>query len=87
MFRESFASPKDFTLVRAVIKIRTVKFNMLEMKGTRVVFENLQNDFPQKIVYEYRAPDQLDAHIEGKDPGSGQQTSINFPMRRKGCGS
>ena len=62
------------------------KFNLLEMKGTRVVFENPEHDFPQKITYEYRAPDQLNARIEGKDKASGQQTSMNFPMRRKACG-
>ena len=30
VYRESFPAPKDFVLTRAVIKIRTVKFNMLE---------------------------------------------------------
>ncbi|HVT34714.1 MAG TPA: DUF6265 family protein [Nevskiaceae bacterium] len=63
------------------------KFNMLELKGTRVVFENPDHDFPQRIIYEFHAPDQLNARIEGKDPGSGQQTGINFPLRKKTCGS
>ncbi len=32
VYREGFTTPKDFTLTRAVIKIRSVKFNMLEGK-------------------------------------------------------
>jgi carboxyl-terminal processing protease len=32
VFREGFTEPKDFTLVRAVIKVQTVKFNMLDNK-------------------------------------------------------
>lgn len=59
------------------------KFNMLESRGTRVVFENTDHDFPQRIIYEYRAPDQLNARIEGKQ--NGQLTGINFPMKRKAC--
>ena len=59
------------------------KFNMLELKGTRVVFENLDHDFPQRIIYEYKAPDSLNARIEGKDQG--QPAAINFPLKRKPC--
>lgn len=62
------------------------KFNMSELRGTRVVFENIENDFPQRIIYEYKAPDQLNARIEGKDKSSGRVSAINFPMRRKSCG-
>ena len=62
------------------------KFNMSELKGTRAVFENPDHDFPKKITYEYRAPDQLTARLEGKDTSSGQPLMVNFPMKRKGCG-
>ena len=32
VFRDGFEAPKDFTITRAVIKVRSVKFNMLEDK-------------------------------------------------------
>ena len=42
-------------------------FTMTEMSDTRVVFENLKHDFPQRIVYERAAGDEnsLTARIEG----------------------
>jgi hypothetical protein len=60
-----------------------VKFNMLENKGTRVVFDNPDNVFPQRISYEFKAPDQLIARYEGKN--NGMPAAINFPMKRKSC--
>ena len=32
VFREGFTAPKDFSITRAIIKVRSVKFNMLEGK-------------------------------------------------------
>ena len=59
------------------------KFNMLEQKGTRVVFERGGKDFPQRVIYEFRAPDSLNARIEGTE--NGQAAGINFPLKRKPC--
>ncbi|MBU1348352.1 MAG: hypothetical protein KKA16_15535 [Alphaproteobacteria bacterium] len=39
-------------------------FPVLEAAGTRVVFQNLDNDFPQRVIYE-RTGDVLTARIEG----------------------
>lgn len=61
------------------------RFNTLEIKPNRVVFDNPLHDYPQKISYEFRAPDQLNARIEGKD--NGQPAATNFPMKRKTCDS
>lgn len=41
-----------------------VAFPAVEASGTRVVFENPENDFPQRIIYE-RDGDVLNARIEG----------------------
>jgi uncharacterized protein DUF6265 len=43
-------------------------FKMIESKGSRVVFENKQNDFPKRILYWIADDGSLHARIEG-DPG------------------
>ncbi|MFY0683281.1 MAG: hypothetical protein JXR20_01915 [Balneola sp.] len=40
-------------------------FTMIENKDQKVVFENLENDFPQRIIYS-RAGDTLTARIENE---------------------
>jgi hypothetical protein len=45
--------------------------------------ENLQHDFPQRIIYRRHGPDSLIARIEG--PGSNGTKGIDFPMRRTSC--
>ena len=39
-------------------------FPMIEASATRVVFQNLDNDFPQRVIYQ-RTGDVLSARIEG----------------------
>jgi hypothetical protein len=46
-------------------------FPLVEASGSRVVFANRDNDFPQRIIYE-RTGDVLTARIEGS-PGDRQQ--------------
>ena len=45
--------------------------------------ENLQHDFPQRIIYRKHGADSLIARIEG--PGSSGPRGIDFPMRRASC--
>ena len=46
--------------------------------------ENLQHDFPQRIIYRRVGADSLVARIEG--PGrDGGTRGVDFPMRRTGC--
>lgn len=40
-------------------------FHLIESSGKRVVFENAEHDFPQRIIY-WLADDNLHAKIEGK---------------------
>jgi hypothetical protein len=48
-----------------------------------LVFENLEHDFPQRVMYRSLAPDRLGARIEGND--SGAFRGIDYPMQRIAC--
>jgi len=54
-----------------------------EVTGTRVVFENLEHDFPQRVGYELTG-ETLNAWIEGTRGGTTKR--IDFPYRRATCG-
>ena len=55
-----------------------------EVGPKRVVFENLEHDFPQRVGYELVGDDTLTAWIEG--PSKGANKRIEFPYRRTTCG-
>ena len=44
-------------------------FHAVEVSGKRVVFENPEHDFPQRILYWLAEDGALHARIEGKDKG------------------
>ena len=44
-------------------------FRLVELKGKRVVFENLEHDFPQRIIYWLSDDGALHAKIEGTQDG------------------
>jgi hypothetical protein len=48
-----------------------------------VVFENLQHDFPQRIIYRSLSGDRLAARIEGVR--GGLLKGIDYPMKRVNC--
>jgi hypothetical protein len=54
-------------------------FPLLSLTGTRVVFENLQHDFPKRIIYE-RKGDELTGSIEGD---GGKRMSWTWKLARK----
>jgi hypothetical protein len=58
-------------------------FPALRLTDTEVVFENLQHDFPQRVVYAVEGGDKLNARIEGLRNGS--LRVIHYPMRRVSC--
>lgn len=51
--------------------------------GAALVFENLAQDFPQRIVYRQEAPDRALARIEGRRDG--KAVGVDFPLRRVAC--
>jgi Domain of unknown function (DUF6265) len=59
-------------------------FGATAVSDTAVTFENLQHDFPQRIMYRRVGADSLVARIEG--PQGGQVRGIDFRMQRIGCG-
>ena len=63
---------------------KTARFEMVSLSRQEVVFENLEHDFPQRIIYRLNSDNNLDAHIEGTIDG--QSKRVNFPMTRISCG-
>ena len=59
------------------------RFRLVELGGTKAVFENLQHDYPQRIIYELVSPDSLSARIEGTIDG--KMKDSGFPFRRVKC--
>lgn len=57
-------------------------FKMIELKDKRVTFENVEHDFPQRIIYWLANDDELHARIEGKLKG--EAASEEWSWRRKG---
>lgn len=58
-------------------------FAMIEMGERRAVFENLENDFPHRIIYAAPDDQRLEARIEGDVEGTVR--SVEFPMERVRC--
>jgi hypothetical protein len=56
-------------------RLPATEFTMVTLEANRVVFENLEHDFPQRIIYE-RAGDALHARIE--DAGATQGVDWRF---------
>jgi len=57
----------------------TASFTSTNVTDTSFTVENLQHDFPQRIIYRRRGADSLIARIEGGTRG------FDFPMRRTSC--
>ncbi len=60
-------------------------FTLARLSTSEVVFENLEHDFPQRIIYRISSDGNLDASIEGDV--NGEHRSIDFPMKRTECGA
>lgn len=57
-------------------------FSLLRLSENEAAFENLQHDFPQRIIYRLDQG-KLHARIEGKRNGSIH--AVDFPMTRTNC--
>jgi len=57
-------------------------FTLRSLEGQRAVFENLEHDFPQRIIYR-RDGEALTARIEGERDGRAR--AVDLPMRREAC--
>jgi hypothetical protein len=59
---------------------KEVLFKLKSIQGNKFVFENLQHDFPQRIVYHIKSQDSLDAYIEGQIEAKNKR--IDYPYSR-----
>jgi hypothetical protein len=58
-------------------------FKLVKFEKQEAVFENLEHDFPQRIIYRLEKDGSLAAAIEGMSKG--KLKKIDFPMRRVKC--
>jgi hypothetical protein len=64
-------------------KQERAEFKLISFENDVAIFENLDHDFPQRVVYKFVTEDSLQAWIEGKQKG--KSTKIEFPMTRAKC--
>jgi hypothetical protein len=58
-------------------------FAMIGLSESEVIFENLEHDFPQRIIYRLKQDGRLEASIEGEV--NGQARTVAFPMQSIPC--
>ncbi len=60
-----------------------VRFPLKSLTANEVVFENLDNEFPQRVIYRLAQDGDISARIEGaKDDPT---RALDFPMTRTSC--
>ncbi len=65
--------------------IASVQFLPVAIESNKIVWQNLEHDFPQRIIYHRSAPDTLVARTEG---GEGEAArSMEWKMARVDCSS
>jgi hypothetical protein len=57
-------------------------FRAIELEGRRVVFENKEHDFPQRILYWMDAEGRLNARVEGSIAGQARSQEWVFTRSR-----
>jgi hypothetical protein len=58
-------------------------FKLVKLQNKEAVFENLQHDFPQRIIYRLQPDGSLFARVEATDKG--QLRGIDYPYKRAKC--
>jgi hypothetical protein len=58
-------------------------FALKSANTVELIFENLENDFPHRVIYRNAGANKLAARIEGKIDG--KDKGIDFPMTRIKC--
>jgi hypothetical protein len=62
---------------------RPTDFKCIRMSGAEVVFENLQHDFPKRIIYRKNGDGSLTARVEGDGTEKEKPQDFNFQRMRK----
>ena len=60
-------------------------FKLVKLQNKEAVFENLEHDFPQRVIYRLQAEGSLFARVEGTLKG--QVRGIDYPYKRAKCES
>lgn len=60
-------------------------FDLRSTTANQLIFENLKNDFPQRVIYKKNGMNKLDARIEGSIDG--KALPIEFSFNRVKCDS
>jgi hypothetical protein len=55
-------------------------FSLVEFNPKKFVFENLEHDFPQRIIYEFHKDGKLTAAIEGSMNGENKRKEFSFKL-------
>jgi len=60
---------------------KSVSFRLVRVEGKKAVFENLDHDFPKRIIYQLKDDGSMLARIEGDKP----EQAMDFPMKPVSC--
>jgi hypothetical protein len=55
-------------------------FKLIDLNSSKVIFENQEHDFPQRIIYHFKSDSLITARIEGEI--NGEKRSSDFLMKR-----
>ena len=58
-------------------------FKLVKLEQKEAVFENLQHDFPQRIIYRQESDGSLFARVEANDKG--KIRGLDYPYKRAKC--
>ena|SRR6266851_3183634 len=62
---------------------KAVSFKLVKLNDSQAIFENPENDFPQRIIYQKTIDGSLLASLEGTE--SGKAMRVEFAMKRARC--
>lgn len=82
-FHRIDASPEGPVLTPHPRGVASVSFRPAEVVSDRIVWENLEHDFPQRIIYERVSANSLAVRIEGGD--GAEARSLEWRMARTDC--
>ncbi len=60
---------------------KSVSFRLVRVEGKKAVFENLEHDFPKRIIYQLKDDGSLFARVEGAKP----EQAMDFSMKPVSC--
>lgn len=82
-FMRIIESDSELVFISSPSGQATASFTLTHQADRKVVFENPQHDFPQKIIYELTGSNALLGRIEGTINAA--QRTVDFPMTRTRC--